>query len=151
MGEDNQMNNALKIIIGLLTAWVVIFPFLAFLAYFGFIFSLISQASQNSYYEPAFPPVFLLIMIFIMCSGFLQVFLQGFYIVHNIVNKTGSDVLRAVLGLGIFSSRLLLYPSTILFISSLKPHRTGHSPQQQVSQLHQLNLLPSLNRILHRK
>ncbi len=104
------MNNALKIIIGLLTAWVVIFPFLAFLAYFGFIFSLISQASQNSYYEPAFPPVFLLIMIFIMCSGFLQVFLQGFYIVHNIVNKTGSDVLRAVLGLGIFFLPFIALP-----------------------------------------
>jgi hypothetical protein len=104
------MNNALKIIIGLLTAWVVIFPFLAFLAYFGFIFSLISQASQNPYYEPAFPPVFLLIMIFIMCSGFLQVFLQGFYIVHDIVNKTGSDVLRAVLGLGIFFLPFIALP-----------------------------------------
>jgi hypothetical protein len=104
------MNNALKIILGLLTAWIVVFPLLTFLAYFGFIYSIILQASQSKYYEPAFPPLFLLIMIFVMCSAFLQVGLQGFYIVHNIVNKTGSDVLRAVLGLGIFFLPFIALP-----------------------------------------
>jgi hypothetical protein len=104
------MNKALKIIIGLLTAWVVVVPFLTFGAYFGFIFSIISQASQTPYYEPTFPPLLFLIMIIILCSSFLQVGLQGFYIVHNIVNKTGSDVLRAVLGLGIFFLPFIALP-----------------------------------------
>jgi hypothetical protein len=101
----SPMNIAVKIILGLLTAFFVIFPLVSIAVWFGFIFSIIEQSYQTYPYvntTSPFPiwlaPAFLLIF----CSSFLQLGLQGFYIVHNIVNKTGSDVIRAVLGLGMF-------------------------------------------------
>ncbi len=145
------MNNALKIIIGLLTAWVVVVPVLAFLAYFGFIFSIISQASQYPYYEPAFPPLFLLIMLFIMCSAFSLVGLQGFYIVHNIVNKTGSDILRAVLGLGIFFLPFIglpIYYFIYILPKTLPDWALAPAAGQSIMPR---NLLPSGQRTLNRK
>lgn len=108
------MNNVIKIIIGLLTAWVVVIPFVAFVAYFGFIFSITAQVTQNPNFEPTFPTLFVLIMFIIMCSAFLQLGLLGFYLVHNIVNRTGSDVLRAVLGLGMLFLPFLALPTYYL-------------------------------------
>jgi hypothetical protein len=37
-----------------------------------------------------------------MCSSFLQLGLTAFYLAHVILNKTGNDILRVVLGIFVF-------------------------------------------------
>jgi hypothetical protein len=101
-----KISMPIKIILGILTAWVVIYPIIFILAWIILSISLASQPNQYSSapYWLGFLgfPIFLLII----CSAFLQIGLKAFYLVHIIVNKSGGDVTRAILGVGLlfFSS-----------------------------------------------
>ncbi len=108
-----KLNKPLKIIIGLLTAWVVIAPFLYIAIWFTFVFGMASfenQARVNPNLFPAFTAAFFIPFILIMCSSIVQLGLQAFYIVHIILNKTGGDVIRAVLGVGMFILAIIAMP-----------------------------------------
>ena len=94
-----KISKPVKIIIGLLTGWVLISPFLFMVSWFGFVFSMAIQANQNQ--PNAFPLLFIPVFFLLFFSTFLTVGLVAFYLVHVLLNKTAGDVLRVVLGLGI--------------------------------------------------
>jgi len=82
-----------KIIIGIATFLVAIFPLLVGVLYFAWIFSMVSQFSNfdpNTYnpntYSPDFDPstfgYFFLIFPLMMCLGVLQFVMTIFYIIH---------------------------------------------------------------------
>jgi hypothetical protein len=105
-----RLSKPVKIIIGLLTAWVVISPFLYFGVWFFFIFGIatVNNQVQNN---PAFlPAIFFPVFFLVTCSSIMQIGLQAFYIGHIILNKTGGDVTRVVLGVGIFLFAIIALP-----------------------------------------
>ncbi len=105
-----RLSKPIKIIIGLLTAWVMIYPFFFIGIWFYSIFSMSTMDYQYLPDFSTFSTTFLPIFFVVMCSSFLQLGLQAFYIVHIIINKTGGDVLRAVLGVGMFLLAILAMP-----------------------------------------
>ncbi len=96
-----KMHVAAKIILGLLTAWVILVP--ALLAGLWFAFSLSVAFSESITPSNGTPYIsFFFLMLFIYaCTAFLSIGMKGFYLVHDIVNRNGSNILRALLGLGI--------------------------------------------------
>ena len=111
-----------KVILGLVTAWFVISPFVFFFSWFGFIFSAASQANYNPDEFSSFPLLFIPVFFLIFCSGFLNIGLLAFYFVHVILNKTAGDVIRVVLGLGfIFMPIVALPVYYFIFILSENP------------------------------
>ncbi len=118
------LSKPVKIIIGLLTALVVISPFLYMGIWFFFVFGLATVANPaqvNPNIYPILFPVFFIPFFLIMCTGFLQLGLQAFYIVHIILNKSGGDVIRAVLGIGLFILAIIAMP-VYYFIFILPDH-----------------------------
>jgi len=53
---------------------------------------------------------FFIIFPLILLSSFLQLGLSGFYLAHVIKNKTASDVLRIVFGIGVFYMPFIAMP-----------------------------------------
>src|SRR4030042_5909421 len=105
-----RLRKYIKIIIGLLTAYVMVSPFIYFGIWFYAIFSMntmdYNYFPDVSTFSTAILPIFFLIM----CSAFLQIGLQAFYIAHIILNKAGGDIIRVVLGIGIFLFAILAMP-----------------------------------------
>jgi len=96
-----KINMPMKIILGILTAWVVIYPIIFFLAWIVMVFSFASQANQNTSEPNGLALLVFPVFFIIICSAFLQIGLEIFYIVHIILNKVGGDFLRALLGVGL--------------------------------------------------
>ncbi len=117
-----KISQPVKVILGILTIWVLIYPFLFGALWFVY---LVSFASANYQYNPGHfyqPPLFFFFIGVFICSAFLQVGLQAFYIVHNILNKTGSDVVRATLGVLTFILPCLALPAYFfIYISPRTP------------------------------
>jgi len=57
-----------------------------------------------------FPAVFLPFFLLILCSSFLQFGLSAFYLTHVILNKTGNDIIRVVLGISVFTFPYIAMP-----------------------------------------
>ena len=96
-----KISQPVKIFIGLLTAWMVVLPFLFVLAWFLFIFSMATISNKAPSTAGAMPVVFFLIFFFLAISSFLNIGLVIFYIFHIILNRAGTDVARILLGIGI--------------------------------------------------
>ncbi len=105
-----KISQPVKIIIGLLTAWVVLTPILFVGAWFFFVFSLAETQSQSQL-NPTILPVFFIPFIFlIILTSLLHVALQAFYLVHIILNRTGEDVVRVLFGVGMIFLAILAMP-----------------------------------------
>lgn len=98
-----KLNKAWKIIVGLASLWVVIYPFLYMIGIFAFIPLFITlEESGNTSELPLLFLGFMLLVLFMVFSSFLQIAVSGFYLAHIIKNKKGLDVLRIILGIGAF-------------------------------------------------
>jgi hypothetical protein len=113
-----------KIIIGLLTAWVVIAPFLYIIMWFSYIFSFSTTEyltpSEVQTYVNDFATKFIPIFFLIICSSVLSIGLHAFYITHIILNKAGADVYRVIFGIGIIFLAFLAMP--IYYFIYVLPH-----------------------------
>jgi hypothetical protein len=117
-----RINKTIKIWLGFLSAWVVIAPFLGVAAWFVFMFSIIGLSeSQVAPENLLIPAVFLPFFLLMMCTSFLQMGLSAFYLTHIILNKTGNDVLRVVLGILVFFFPYIAMP--IYFFVYLWPEK----------------------------
>ncbi len=105
-----RISKPIKILIGLLTAWIFIYPFLFFFAWLFFVFGIASASnSTNSGY--GFIPIIAFPIFFILvCSAFIQLGLQLFYFIHIILNKSGNDVVRVVFAIGMFLLQFIAMP-----------------------------------------
>lgn len=124
-----------KIIIGILTAWVVLTPLLFFGLWFFFIFAIAASSGPTSQ-NPNVVPLFISPILFlVICTSFLHIGLQAFYIVHIVLNKTGSEVIRAVLGVGmIFLAFLAMPVYYFIYVLPANPPAwalTRNSPQAE--------------------
>lgn len=100
-----------KIILGILTTWIVISPFLLFGLWFFFIFSFAATAENQAQPSPnAFVAFFFPIFGLILLTGLIHIGLQIFYLVHIILNKAGNDVVRIILGVGLFIFSVIAMP-----------------------------------------
>ena len=101
-----KLSKTWKYIIGLATAWIVVFPFTLVFLYFAVMFSLIFTAGAEP--DPTtfgFGGIwfFLIIIVFSiiqMFTTFLQMGLSGLYLYHAIRNEDGSEILRTLLAIG---------------------------------------------------
>ncbi len=105
-----KISKPVKIIIGLLTAWVVITPILAFGAWFFFIFSIAASPSTSQLNPNTSSLVIFPIIAVIICTSLLNIIMQAFYLVHIILNKTGTDLYRAIFGVGMIFIAILAMP-----------------------------------------
>jgi hypothetical protein len=98
-----RISKPIKILLGFLTAWVVIAPFVGIVVWFSFMFMAIGAVEYQAAPEDlVFPAIFLSFFLLILCTSFLQFGLTAFYLAHVILNKTGNDVMRVVLGIFVF-------------------------------------------------
>jgi len=91
-----------KIIIGVLTAWVVLYPFLIMLFVFPFFFFIATLDSRSAEIPIDFLAFFFIFFFFAMITAFLQMGMSIFYLVLVIKNRDVSDILSIVLGAGVF-------------------------------------------------
>lgn len=108
-----KLNKAWKIIIGLLTAGNIVAPF----TYIAFSFAMVGQFVFMG--DPSYIPEeemfrmmrpFFYIFPIMMLASFLQLGLSVFYLIHIILNKEGTDLLRILLGIGAFLMPYLAMP-----------------------------------------
>ena len=98
-----KINKTWKVIIGLATLWVVLFPFIVMIGMFAIILpTSIAAENYGNDVPPMFMGGFLIFIALMMFSSFLQMGTSGFYLVHVIKNKQGLDLLKIILGIGIF-------------------------------------------------
>jgi hypothetical protein len=112
-----KLSKPIKVIVGLATAWIVIYPllFLAiwFLMAFGIFFSAGFQAAEASEVPPpAMLPFGLFFGIFpVHCLTILLNFaLIPFYLIHVIKNTAAAEAVRIILGVGIFFMGFIAMP-----------------------------------------
>lgn len=98
-----RMSKPIKILLGLLTAWTSLLPLIFIAVWFSTMLLMIGSVEYLTAPENLVVPViFFPTVILIMCSSFLQIGLTAFYLAHVILNKTGNDILRVVLGIFVF-------------------------------------------------
>ena len=110
-----KLGQPVKILVGLATAWFVLYPFLFFavwlIMFLGIVF-FASTASGSSAEAPF--PFFILPFFAIFPLHFLTIFLYfgliAFYLIHVIKNTTGSETVRIILGLGNFFMPFVAMP-----------------------------------------
>lgn len=99
----------IKILIGLATAWFVLYPFL------HVALSLATMTGMVLASEELLPvilnPVFLVTLFLFQCLAMLILFaLQAFYLTHVIKNRNSNDTTRIILGLGVFFMPFVAMP-----------------------------------------
>lgn len=125
-----------KIIIGILTFFVVAFPFLimpAFMMYFMYNFNFPFFDPQSipnpSEFEKTFMPMMFVFYPTMMCFSFVQLGLQIFYMIHVIKNKVLIDTFRILFAIGTFLLPYVAMP--IYFIAYLwNDNAEGLKPSQ---------------------
>jgi len=105
-----KLSKLLKVLVGVLTAWVVIAPLLLGGLWF-FMLPFMALANQN-YGDPG-PIFFMLFGIFMfvaMLTAFLRSGMGIFYLTHVILNREGNDTARVLLGVGAFFLPFIAMP-----------------------------------------
>ncbi len=106
-----QLNKPMKILVGLATLWLAIYPFLFFAVWLfmamgmGF-FSTTSSGSEPPFFMFPFFAIFPLHCFTIL----LQFVLMAFYLIHVIKNTKASETVRIILGVGCFFMPFIAMP-----------------------------------------
>ena len=104
-----NLSKPVKILVGFLTAFAILFPFIImpiFMMFFMFSFGFLFFDPQ-SFTDPSdFPKImFPMMMVFypvVMCFSLVQLSLQVFYVIHEIKNKALNDTYRILFAIGTF-------------------------------------------------
>lgn len=105
-----RLSKAVKIIVGIFSAWEVLSPLLLLTYWFFFVFVISISESQSHAANNILPFLFFPLPFLIVCTTVVSLGLRAFYIVHIILNKRGTDLLRAILGVGLFILPFLAIP-----------------------------------------
>jgi hypothetical protein len=104
-----NISKPVKVLIGILTAFAVLFPFLimpAFMMIFmftaGFPFFDPHSIPTSNEFEKTIIPGMMVFYPVMMCFTFVQLGLQIFYIIHEIKNKALTDTFRILFVIGNF-------------------------------------------------
>lgn len=99
-----KLNQPIKILVGLGTIWMLLYP-LVFVAFILFVPLIPLELEINLSY--LFFNVFGMLIIL---SLPIQIGLMLFYLIHVIKNKTASEVVRIILGIGLFLMPVIAMP-----------------------------------------
>jgi len=107
-----KLNKTWKIVVGIASLWVVLYPFvMTGFMFITFVPMMMSLEGAGSDFPPtSFMASFMIFWLFMMCSSFLQMATSVFYLVHIIKNKNGSDLLRILSGVGAFFMPYIALP-----------------------------------------
>lgn len=104
-----NISKSVKILIGFLTAFAILFPFVimpTFVMFFvfssGFLFFDPQSVPNPDDIQKTMFPFMLVFYPLIMCFSLVQLGLQIFYIIHEIKNKALTDTFRILFALGTF-------------------------------------------------
>lgn len=104
-----NISKPVKILIGVLTLLVVLYPFVimpAFMLFFMFTpgFPFINPQDISNPYDTlqAMMPFMMVVYPLMMCLTVVQLGLQVFYIIHEIKNKALTDTFRILFAIGTF-------------------------------------------------
>jgi len=124
------ISKPIKVLVGLLTLLVVLFPFALFLLWGLMVFPMFMGGSSGDFPFQAFDMVFALALP-LMCSFALALYgLTAFYVAHAIKNQVGSEVVRIVALLAVFFLPYLGMPFYyIVYILMTKPPSWAMKPQ----------------------
>ncbi len=118
------ISKPIKILVGVLTVFAVLFPFLIMPAFLMFLmyssgFPFFDPQSLPSPYEfeRSFMPMMMIFYPVMMCFSLVQLGLQVFYIIHEIKNKAFTDTFRILFALGTFFMPFIAMP--IYFVAYL--------------------------------
>jgi hypothetical protein len=110
----------MKIVIGVATLLVTLLPFVIMAMVFLPMISMsmmdwtqIDQTGEFPFPFSFFSSFFLIVPL-MMCISFLQLGLMAFYIVHIVKNRTGSEVIRILAGVGMYMLPWLAMPAYFL-------------------------------------
>lgn len=105
-----KLSKWLKVLLGLVTAWVVFAPVL-FMGMWLVMLPLIVLADQRTGEPgPVFFMIFGIFMFIAMLSAFIRWGMSAFYLTHVILNREGNDTARVLLGLGSFILPFIAMP-----------------------------------------
>jgi hypothetical protein len=112
-----QLNKLSKILVGLGTLWMILYPLL-FMALWLFLvvgmgFSSFITINTSQPNLPFFPLPFLTFFAIFPLHCFtilLQFVLMGFYLIHVVKNTTASESVRIILGIGCFFMPFIAMP-----------------------------------------
>lgn len=107
-----QPSRPIKILIGFLTLWVILYPLVFLVIWFPTVFLIPIMAEQSQSGAPfaVFMLVMLLMMGFMLLSSVVLMIMQVYYLWHVIVNQRMQSVLRVILGIGVFYFPIIAMP-----------------------------------------
>ncbi len=104
-----NISKPVKILIGCLTAFAILFPFVvmpAFMMFFmsssGFPFLDPQSFTNPSDFQKTMFPIMAVFYPLMMCFSHVQLGLQIFYVIHEIKNKALNDTYRILFAIGTF-------------------------------------------------
>jgi hypothetical protein len=92
-----KINKSVKILVGVGTSWIIIYAILFLAVVSGLMFD--RNPEKTLVFLKSFFPVIALVHFFTMT---IQVALAAFFLYHVIKNGAASEILRVILGIGIF-------------------------------------------------
>lgn len=119
-----------KILIGLATAFVTLWPILMLVFMFLPISLMALSGAQEP--DPSFIFVFFLIFPIMFLAMFVQIGMLVFYIAHIMKNKAASEVLLILLGAGIYFLPFFAMPAYyLIYILPNEPPDWAIAPQSE--------------------
>lgn len=107
-----KITHSIKVLVGLATAWVAIYPLLFFAVWLMMMLSMWGRIPLSGS-EFGFPASFGLFAAIFPChllTVFIQFGLMAFYLAHVVKNKVGSETIRIILGVGMFFMPFIAMP-----------------------------------------
>jgi hypothetical protein len=105
-----RLSKPIKILVGLGTAWLTIYPFLFLEVWLTMVLGMVFMSGSSNDSQPFFLIPFFAIFPLHFLTIFLQFFLDVFYLIHVIKNTTASETLRIILGVGPFFLSFIAMP-----------------------------------------
>ncbi len=97
-----QLNKPIKILIGLGTLWIVLYPILFIAVWLTMFIPFILSANNTETSTPFFMGPFFALFPLQCFTILLQFGLMAFYLIHVIKNTKASETIRIILGIGSF-------------------------------------------------
>jgi len=97
-----KLSNPVKILVGIATAWICIYPLLFLSVWFMMATQMGLFGRVMSAEPPMFMTPFLAIFPVHCFTILLQFVMMAFYLIHVIKNNAAAEVIRIILGVGVF-------------------------------------------------
>lgn len=105
-----KLSQPLKILVGIATLWVVIYPLAMFVTWLMLMALAPLTGGRGDTPGPLFFFIFTIFMLIAVGGSWFRLALQLFYLSHIILNRAGNDTARVLLGIGCVVLPLVALP-----------------------------------------